>query len=380
MILILILYRCISFCFSSRLKPMVCSYFYWKLFLFCFLSTTIIVGFSLDHRLVWLGCVTSANTFLGPVCCITWHYLCGAHTLLWSVVLLYICTLIPAIVHFRPVYTTGLYNYSLASASLASVYVPNCDIQLYTQYGLPGLCYYITEAIYWCEIILTNCKDQSQRSMDFSALLWFFVSCCCSLIAACWHSPSALQSVSCVWCLVSCFWCLLSVGWCRVSSIGNLFLVSGVWCQLSVNCFLMLGIWCLSENKLQHYKSFMKLYPPKMNRSEKALQHYKSALKWYPKNWNLWKRTLHHYKSFSKVYPGNLNQAKKTLQHYKSVLHTYPEIWNLSEKTLHHYKSFFKVYHENQNLAKKTLQHYKSILKVYPENGNLSENKLQHYK
>ena len=54
----------------------------------------------------------------------------------------------PATVPFRPVYTTALYNSSLASASLASVYVQNCAVQLYTQYGLPGLWYYTAELVY----------------------------------------------------------------------------------------------------------------------------------------------------------------------------------------------------------------------------------------
>ena len=78
----------------------------------------------------------------------------------------------PATVPFRPVDTAALYNSSFASASLASVYVQNFAVQLYTQFGLPGLWYYTAEPVYRYEVNLIYREDQSQCIMDSSALLW----------------------------------------------------------------------------------------------------------------------------------------------------------------------------------------------------------------
>ena len=59
--------------------------------------------------------VNSAHTLLRPVCCLTLPtHTRGAHTVLGSVVLLYIYTLVQS-----------LYNCTLASASLASVFSTN---------------------------------------------------------------------------------------------------------------------------------------------------------------------------------------------------------------------------------------------------------------
>ena len=145
--------------------------------------------------------VPCAHTLLGPVCCITWHYLCGALTVPGSVVLLYICTLI------HPLFTSDQRT-KLQCTTVRSL-VPAwplsiCKTLLYNRtLGRAGLAWPLS---LYCRTGLLRWDNPHEPRRPITVQLRFFcfaligplrVGCCCCCrccwIAACWNSHSALQ-------------------------------------------------------------------------------------------------------------------------------------------------------------------------------------------